>query len=237
MLTTAAYFQEDLAEEHEIRTVADELYRRADWQWATNRRATVTHGWRPESGFLPYRWQGYDEALLLYILGLAPPPTRCRRRATGPGCPRTPGGRCTSTSSSSPAPCSSTRSPTSGGLSRDPDAFMRDKGLDYFENSRRATYVQREYAIRNPLEFASYHEDCWGVTTSGRPRLGDAPDDGVERLFFAYRARRAPYGPDDGTLSPWAVLASLPFVPPEIVLSACRHFEDMDLGIDRPYGF
>jgi len=36
------------------------------------------------------------------------------------------------------------------------DAFMRARGSDYFENSRQATYVQQEYAIRNPLQFVGY---------------------------------------------------------------------------------
>ena len=57
----------------EIRSLADALYRRVDWQWARNGGAAVTHGWTPENGFLPYRWEGYDEALLLYVLGLGSP--------------------------------------------------------------------------------------------------------------------------------------------------------------------
>ena len=58
MLVAAAYFENDSPDEAEIRTVADELYRRADWKWAQNGGATVTHGWKPRSGVLPYRWQG-----------------------------------------------------------------------------------------------------------------------------------------------------------------------------------
>src|SRR5262245_24521574 len=73
MLTAATYFDQDNAEEHEIRTLADALYRRADWRWAQNGGGTVTHGWRPEDGFISYRWEGYDEALLLYVLGLGSP--------------------------------------------------------------------------------------------------------------------------------------------------------------------
>src|SRR5512140_2043873 len=73
MLTAAAYFDGDAPAEGEIRDLADRLYARADWQWAQNGGATVTHGWKPESGFLPYRWQGYDEALILYLLGLGSP--------------------------------------------------------------------------------------------------------------------------------------------------------------------
>src|SRR5664279_2468649 len=73
VLTAGIYFDADSADEHEIRTLADTLYRRADWQWAQNQGATVTHGWKPETGFLKYRWEGYDEALLLYMLGLGSP--------------------------------------------------------------------------------------------------------------------------------------------------------------------
>ena len=57
----------------EVRRLADALYRRVDWQWARNGHATVSHGWKPETGFLRYRWQGYNEALILYVLGLGSP--------------------------------------------------------------------------------------------------------------------------------------------------------------------
>jgi hypothetical protein len=63
-LTAAEYFDRDTEDESEIRTIADSIYRRADWQWAQNRGVTVTHGWKPERGFLKYRWQGYNEALI-----------------------------------------------------------------------------------------------------------------------------------------------------------------------------
>ena len=56
-LTAGLYFDQDAADEREIRELADALYCRADWQWAQNGNATVTHGWKPESGFLPYRWR------------------------------------------------------------------------------------------------------------------------------------------------------------------------------------
>jgi hypothetical protein len=105
------------------------------------------------------------------------------------------------------------------------DAFMRDKGIDYFENSRRATYAQREYAIRNPLDFAGYGENFWGLTASDGPGSTTRTIRGKERVFFDYIARGAPYGPDDGTIAPWAVMASLPFAP-AIVLPTIRHFQE-----------
>src|SRR4029077_9073661 len=73
VLTAAAYFDTRASEEREIREIADALYRRVDWTCACNRGATVTHGWRPESGFLRYCWYGYSEALLLYLLALGSP--------------------------------------------------------------------------------------------------------------------------------------------------------------------
>ena len=54
-LAAGVYFSDDTADEAEIRSLADALYRRADWAWAQNGGATVTHGWRPESGFISYR--------------------------------------------------------------------------------------------------------------------------------------------------------------------------------------
>ena len=72
-LTAGMYFDAAASEEDEIRALADALYRRADWRWAQAGGGAVSHGWKPETGFLPHRWTGYDEALLLYILGLASP--------------------------------------------------------------------------------------------------------------------------------------------------------------------
>jgi hypothetical protein len=237
VLAAAAYFDQDSAAEQEIRTLADALYRRADWQWAQNGGATVTHGWKPETGFLPYRWEGYDEALLLYILGLGSP--------TFPLPPE-----------SYAAWCSTYQWKQIYGyelLYSGPlfthqlshvwidfrgiqDAFLRDRGIDYFENSRRATYVQQYYAVCNPLQFEGYSELCWGITASDGPGWTVRTVKGIERRFYDYIARGAPYGPDDGTIAPWAVVASLPFAP-EIVLPTIQHFEDMDLGMLAPYGF
>ena len=74
VLTAASYFDRDDAEEAEIRKLADGLYGRVDWKWALNGKTTISHGWNPESGFLPYRWdQGYSEAHILYILALGSP--------------------------------------------------------------------------------------------------------------------------------------------------------------------
>ena len=114
---------------------------------------------------------------------------------------------------------------------------MREKGIDYFENSRRATYVQQHYAMENPLKFVGYGECCWGITASDGPGPKTINLNGIKRKFYNYRGRGVPYGPDDGTLSPWAVVASLPFAP-EIVLPAIDHYiNQVKLTENNPYGF
>ena len=237
MLAAAAYFQRQTAEEDEIRKLADALYRKADWQWMQNGAAAVSHGWTPEKGFLRYQWKGYDEALILYLLGLGSP--------------------------TYPLPQESYRAWSSTYrwkkiygiefLYAGPlfihqlshvwvdfrgirDEFMREHDLDYFENSRRATFVQQQYAIRNPRSFEHYDEFCWGVTSSDGPGPSTVVVDGVKRVFYDYIARGAPYGPDDGTLAPWAVVASLPFAP-EIVLPTIQNYERMQLMEAQEYGY
>ncbi|HTA66245.1 MAG TPA: glucoamylase family protein, partial [Xanthomonadaceae bacterium] len=117
------------------------------------------------------------------------------------------------------------------------DAYMRDKGIDYFENSRRATQIQQRYAVDNPLGFVDYGTDCWGITASDGPGPATAVVNGVERQFYDYEGRGAPYGIDDGTISPWAVVASLPFAP-EIVLPSLHHYmHRLDLHDRHRYGF
>jgi len=237
-LTAGSYFDAETADEQEIRTLADALYRRADWQWAQNRCATVTHGWRPETGFLNYRWEGYDEALLLYILGLGSPTHPLPEDSYAAWASTYQWKQCYGYEYLYAGPLFTHQlSHVWIDFRGIQDAFMRDKGIDYFENSRRATYVQQQYAIANPLQFKGYSRRCWGVTASEGPGQITIKIDGIERQFFDYLGRGVPYGPDDGTLAPWAVVASLPFAP-EIVLPAldyCVH--EMHLTESSAYGF
>ena len=66
-------FHAETPAENELRRLADALYRRVDWRWAQRDGAAVMHGWKPECGFLHYGWEGYSEAILLYVLGLGSP--------------------------------------------------------------------------------------------------------------------------------------------------------------------
>jgi hypothetical protein len=236
-LAAATYFDHETETEHEIRQLADDFYRRMDWRWALNDHGKVSMGWTPESGFLPWSWEGYNEAILLQVLGLASPtyplPIETYKAYISTHVWKEIYGR---------------ELLYSGPLFihqlshiwidfRDiHDEFMRDKGIDYFENSRRATYVQQEYSIRNPNQFRGYGENIWGITASDGPGPATLKIDGIERRFFDYEARGAPYGPDDGTIAPWAAVTSLPFAP-EIVLPALQYFNDLYPEMTSKYGF
>ena len=236
-LTAATYFDRDAAEEAEIRQIAAALYERADWNWARDHGPTVTHGWRPESGFIPYRWRGYDEGLLLCILGLGSPthslPPECFSAYTESYEWRKIYGRELLYSGPLFTHQLSHMWIDFRGIR---DEFMRAHDSDYFENSRHATYIQQEYAVRNPMNFVGYGEHCWGFTASDGPGWTTRSIDGVQREFFDYLARGVPFGPDDGTVSPWVVVASLPFAP-EIVVPTIRNFGRMNLGMTGLYGF
>lgn len=237
MLLAAAHYQRETAEEAEIRELADALYRKADWQWMQDGAASVCHGWTPEKGFLRYRWTGYDEALLLYLLGLGSPTHPLPEESYRAWCSTYKWKRIFGTELLYAGPLFIHQlSHVWVDFRGIRDEFMRQHDLDYFENSRRAALVQQQYAIRNPREFEHYDELCWGITSSDGPGPATMLVDGIERVFYDYIARGAPYGPDDGTLAPWAVIASLPFAP-EIVVPTIRNYERMQLKVAQEYGY
>ena len=238
ILTAASYFTANDEKEIELRKLADSLYRRVDWQWALNEGTTISHGWKPESGFLPYRWDtGYSEAIILYALALG-----------SPTFPIDPQGYKEWISTFEWKKVYDIEYLYAGPLFIHQmshlwldfrgihDDFNRKVGIDYFENSRRATLIHRQYGIENPLKFAHYSEYGWGLTASDGPGPAVLEVNGVQRTFFGYEARGAPFAPDDGTISPWAVATSVPFAP-EIVVKTMRHIIERLRSLGRsPYG-
>jgi hypothetical protein len=222
------YYNQDNVTEKEIRRLAGILLGRIDWNFMemppTGEYAhSISMGWYPEKGLHHMGWIGYNEALLLYVL------------AAGSGMKHAGEGYASWLRSYK------WETPYEGlshvafpplfghqftqafidcrGLA---DPYMKGKGIDYFENSRRATYVQRQYAVDNPYGWTGYDSLCWGVTASDGPtekyNFGD-------RKFLGY-AGRGTSGPDhnyfdDGTIAPYGPLSSLPFAP-EIVLPTIR---------------
>ena len=237
MLTCAVYFDGDSESEAELRRLAEMLYRRADWQWALNGGAALSHGWKPETGFIPDRWTGYDEGLLLYLLGLGSPTFPLPAESYSAYCSTYQWKKIYGRELLYSGPLFTHQLSHLWIDFHDlRDAFMREHDTDYFQNSRQATYVHQEYAMRNPLEIEGYGEFCWGVTATDGPGWVKRMVDGIERQFYDYYARGAPYGPDDGTIAPWVAVASLPFAP-EIVIPTVRTMVRLDLGATKRYGF
>lgn len=210
----------------EVRDLADAIYERANWDFMRNFNQGILMGWRPGSGFSGFgQWIGYNEAMILYILALGSP--------------------------THPVPESAWSAWTSGyswqthyGYSyvnfpplfghqyshcwidfrHIQDDYMRDRGITYFENSRRATLAQREYCIDNPGGFLGYGENVWGITAS------DGPE--------GYNARGAPPPfNDNGTITPTAVGGSVPFAP-EVTIPTLQHmFDTYGSNLWSTYGF
>lgn len=239
ILTCANYFTGDNAEETEIRKLADELYSRVDWQWVSNGTPFPSHGWKPDSGFLPGAWDNtYSEAHILYILALGSSTFPIDKEGYKKWINTFEWKKIYGIEHFYAGPLFIHQmSQVWLDLKGLKDEINKKSGIDYFENSRRATYIQQKYAIENPCNFFQYNENCWGLTASNGPGPCKLKVNGIEREFYNYTARGVPDGPDDGTLSPWAAVASLPFAP-DIVLRSVRYsIENLDLKKYSKYGF
>lgn len=224
VLFAQQYYDRDDPREAEIREVADELYRGVEWPWLQQRPPLVSMGWYPESGFIEHDWSGYDEAMLVYILALGSPthPIEDGAWQSWTQSYDDSWGVYQGQEYLSFAPHFGHQyTHTWVDFRGIRDAYMRGRGIDYFENSRRATYAQRSYAIENPMRWKGYDADIWGLTASDGPQRTVQEYEGEQREFRHYSARGAGIAVafDDGTIAPTAAIASLPFAP-EIVIPA-----------------
>jgi len=217
-----SYFDRDDPQEARVRALAESLYARADWRWAYVRPPLVVHGWDPESGFLPYDWGGMNESMIVPILALGSPTyalppevwpgwLRGCRWGEFQGVPHV----------GFPPLFGHQYSQVWLDLRGVQDSLTRAHGIDWFENSRRATLAQRAYAVANPGAFRGYGERLWGLTACDGPVNDTVTIEGRRRRFETYAARGASFREiiDDGTVSPAASGGSVPFAP-EIVIPA-----------------
>jgi hypothetical protein len=197
-------------------------------------------GWHPESGFINADWRGYNEGMIVYVLALG-----------SPTYPIDPAVWTEWTNTYNWAAFYGQThvnfAPLFGhqyshiwidfrGIK---DAYMRGTGIDYFENSRRATLSQRAYAIANPGGWKDYGADIWGLTAVDGPLDITLNIDGRSRQFFTYRARGAAAGEisDDGTLGPTAAGGSIPFAPEVTVRALIAMREKYGDHLFTSYGF
>ncbi|MEP7344940.1 MAG: glucoamylase family protein [Gemmatimonadaceae bacterium] len=240
VLFCQSYFDGADPKEQAIRAYADSLYARVEWTWIQPHPPRVNHRWRPEDGFSSNDWSGYDESMLLYVLALGSPTYPIDAAAWS---------AYTSTNRWAEfyGQTHVNFEPLFGhqyshvwidfqGIQ---DPYMKGKGIDYFENSRRATYAQRAYAMANPNGWTGYGANLWGISASDGPLDSTFVIGGRSRTFHTYWARGVAVSEirDDGTLAPTAAGGSIAFAP-EIAVPALvemkRRFGDNLYG---RYGF
>ena len=225
LLHAQAHFDGSHPDEVEIRAGADAIYQRVDWKWAQVRGQLISISWSPEEGLARYDWGGYNEAMLVLLLALGSPthPVDASAWSAWSETHDAAWSRFMGYDYLAFAPLFGHQYSHAWidfrGIQ---DATMRRRGIDYFENSRRATYAQRAYAIVNPKGWTDYGANVWGFTACDGPGwLHDSDRRGRGRFFLDYRARGTGLATtvDDGTIAPTAALSSLPFAP-EIVIPA-----------------
>src|SRR2546425_8363782 len=192
VLCSQSYFDGTDSIEVAIRAYADSLYGRVDWRWAQNHPPAVTLGWTPENRFLSYDWRGYNEAMILYILALGSPTHAVDSTAWAEWVSGYQWGGVYGQDYVQFGPLfGHAYSHVWIDFRGIRDAYTRGRGIDYFENSRRATYAQLAYAIADPMGWKGYGNDVWGLTASDGPAHTTLVLDGQTRQFHTYWARGA----------------------------------------------
>ena len=179
-----------------IARLADAIFSRVDWTWTAEDTSLVSHGWMPEAGFLPYRWDYYSELVMLNLLGMGAP--------------------------SHPLPADTWNAWKRTIFEYDglryigsfaplfvhqyPQAWFdlrgkQDRYADYFQNSVTATEVHRRFCLELASRFPDYSEDLWGITASDS-----------QHGYTVWGGPPA-IGPIDGTVVPSAAGGSLVFLP------------------------
>ena len=192
---------------------------RVEWTWLSEDTSLLPHGWRPEMGFLPYRWDYYSEMMMMYLLGLGSP-TYPLKPETWDAWKRTQFDYEGTRYIGSFAPLFVHQYSQAWFDFRN----KRDHYADYFQNSIMATEVHRRFCIELGKNFSDYNADLWGITASdsanGYVIWGGPPAT----------------GPIDGTVSPAAAGGSLPFLPAE-TMRVLRTIHDRYPSAISCYGF
>jgi hypothetical protein len=224
VLFAQSYFDRDNEQEKQIRQLADDLYRRVDWAVAQHHSPLISMGWTPGGGFIESDWQGYNEGMLIYVLALGSPTHPVGEdawTAWQKTYDRTWGEFYGQTFLNFAPLFGHQYSHVWIDFRGIRDSWNREHDLDYFENSRRATYSQQAYATANPGGFVGYGKNVWGLTASNGPGGIIVEGDKQRREFKGYTARGAgrDYISDDGTIVPTAAGGSIAFAP-EIAIPA-----------------
>jgi hypothetical protein len=197
-------------------------------------------GWTPEEGFHSWNWHGYNEAMILIILALGSPTHPVSPAAWDDYVQTYKWGDFQGQTYLNFSPLFGHQYShiwiDFRGIS---DRYMRAKGIDYFENSRRATLAQRAYGHANPMEWAGYGLNVWGLTACDGPLDAQLQILGRTRTFHTYWPRGASllHVNDDGTIAPTAAAGSIVFTP-ELSTAALREMIRLwGRYLENQYGF
>jgi len=240
VLSCFTYFDGENPTETAIRKFADDLYRRVEWDWFLNKNDLLSMGWHPGEGFLDAEWSGYNEAMILNILALGSPTHPVKENIWKNWTKKYHWANYLGFDFINFGPLFGHQySHMYIDFKGIQDEYMKEKGIDYFENSRRATYSNQAYCIANPMGFAGYSQNIWGLTACDGPGDEKQVINGKKVHFYGYSARGAAidYANDDGTIAPTAAGGSIPFAP-EICLPALKAMYDQYGGkLYAEYGF
>lgn len=228
VLSCQTYFDRANSTEKAIREAADFLYRRVEWDWMLNTNNRISMGWKPESKFIHAEWFGYTEAMILYVLALGSPTHTIPAASWDAWCQNYTWDDFMGQPHVNFGPLFGHQySHVWIDFKGIQDPYMQKKGIDYFENSRRATLVNHAYCVQNPRKFKGYSDKVWGLTACDGPvdwlakhdprRL--CPEDWKNFNGYGARGIATDYLFDDGTLAPTAAGGSIPFAP-EICMPA-----------------
>jgi hypothetical protein len=238
ILSAQSFFDQDAPLEKQIRDLCDSLFLAVEWDWAMNGQDVMSMGWHPERGFINANWQGYNEAMILYIMAMGSPTHTIPASSWSAWTSTYQWGNYFGQEHVNFGPIFGHQySHMYIDFKGIQDQYMREKKIDYFENSRRATYANRAYCISNPGGRIGFDENVWGLTACDGP--GNDKNANPNISFMGYSARGVAqwYVQDDGTIAPTAAGGSIPFAP-EICIPAleemARKYGDKIYG---QYGF
>jgi hypothetical protein len=179
-----------------VTQLSDLIFNRVDWTWLSEDTSLLTHGWTPEVGFLPSRWDYYSELMMMYLLGMGSS-AHPLKQETWNAWKRVTFEYDGMRYIGSFAPLFVHQYSQAWFDFRG----LRDKYADYFQNSVTATEVHRRFCMELGKQFPDYNDDLWGITASDS-----------EHGYVAWGGPPAT-GPLDGSIVPSAAGGSLPFLP------------------------
>lgn len=215
VLACREYFSND-----RIHGLADAIYRRADFRWMLNDGPTLSHGWKPETGFLKPRWDSYSEHMMLYLLAIGSP-THPIPRETWSQWARPIHRYFGEEYIGAQAPLF---------IHQYSHAWIdfrgkKDRFADYFDNSTKATRAHIRFCLDLARRFPKYSEQLWGISASDSAR------------GYVVWGGPPAMGPIDGTVVPSAAAGSLPFLPDDCLRVLRRIREVYKDRCCKRYGF